>query len=163
LVRFARALAAAAVAFALLAGPALVYQLTGPGHVHGLFVQPGKYVNDLAGFVVPNLRQWLSTAGMRHTTAGFAGYDGEFVAYLGLPLIALLVWACWRLRRRALAPALLLIVAALFSLGPHLRVWGHDSGVPMPWRVFSHLPLIENAVPSRFTLYVWLAAGMLIA
>src|SRR5205085_11474841 len=71
LLRFARALAAAGIAFAVLAGPALVYQLTGPGHVHGLFVQPGKYVNDLAGFVVPNRRQWLSTAGMRHTTDGF--------------------------------------------------------------------------------------------
>jgi hypothetical protein len=161
--RYARALIAAAGAFAVLAGPALVFQLFGPQHVHGLFVSSGRYVNDLAGFLVPNHVQWLSTAGSRHLTAGFSGFDGEYGAYLGVPLIALLVWAGWRLRRRALPAGLLLVVAGIFSLGPHLRVLGHDTGIFLPWVVPNHLPLLENVVPSRFNLYIWLAVGAIVA
>jgi hypothetical protein len=165
LIRYVIALGAAAAAFALLAGPAIVYQLAGPEHVQGLFIPPGKYVNDLAGFVIPNHLQWLSTSGSRHVTNHFAGYDGEWGAYLGVPLLALLIYAGWRLRSRQIARAagLLLVVAGVFSLGPHLRVWGHDTGIPMPWTILNRLPLIDNAVPSRFNLYLWLAAGTLVA
>jgi hypothetical protein len=161
--RYARALIAAAGAFAVLAGPALGYQLFGPQHVHGLFVSSGRYVNDLAGFLIPNHVQWLSTAGSRHLTAGFSGFDGEYGSYLGVPLIALLIWAGWRLRRRALPAGLLLVVAGIFSLGPHLRVLGHDTGIFLPWVVPNHLPLLENVVPSRFNLYIWLAVGAIVA
>ncbi|MEA2314583.1 MAG: hypothetical protein QOI03_1275 [Solirubrobacteraceae bacterium] len=162
-VRYVQGGAAAATVFGILAGPALIYQLAGPEHVSGLLVSSGKYVNDLAGFVVPNRVQWLSTAGSRQLTDGFSGFDGEYGSYLGVALIALLVWAGYRLRRRALPVGLLLLVAAVFSLGPHLRVWGHDTGIFLPWIIPNHLPLLENVVPSRFNLYVWLAVGALLA
>lgn len=160
--RYARVLGAAAVAFTLLAGPALLYQLFGPQHVSGVLVRSGRYVNDLAGFVIPNSTQWLSTAGSRHLTSGFSGYDGEWGSYLGLPLISLLIWTGWRLRRRALPAGLLLICAAIFSLGPHLRVLGHDTGLYLPWIIPNHLPLLENAVPDRFNLFIWLAVAVLL-
>ncbi|HTD58476.1 MAG TPA: hypothetical protein VK672_06230 [Solirubrobacteraceae bacterium] len=162
LVCYARALAAAAVVFAALAGPALLYQLFGPQHVRGAVVSSGRYVNDLAGFFVPNSLQWLSTPGSRHLTGGFSGYDGEWGSYLGIPLIALLVWAGWRLRRRALPLLLLLLGAALLSLGPHLRVLGHDTGVFLPWVLPNHLPLLEDVVPDRFNLFVWFAVAALL-
>lgn len=34
--------------------PTVGYQLFGPEHVHGVIVSSGRYVNDLAGFVLPN-------------------------------------------------------------------------------------------------------------
>jgi hypothetical protein len=160
--RYTRALAAAAIAFAVLAGPGLAYQFLGPQHVTGVIVSSGRYVNDLEGFFVPNSVQWLSTAGSRHLTGGFSGYDGEFGSYLGVPLICLLIWAVWRLRRRALPACVLLICAAILSLGPHLRVGGHDTGVFLPWIVPNHLPLLQNAVPDRFNLFIWLAAALLL-
>jgi hypothetical protein len=159
--RYICACAAAGAVFAVLAGPALGYQLFGSEHVSGTIVSSGRYVNDLAGFVVPNSLVWLSTESARHLTGGFSGHDGEFGSYLGIPLIALLVFAGWRLRRRALLLSLLLVSAALFSLGPHLRVLGHDTGIFLPWVLPNHLPLLENAVPSRFNLFVWLAAAAL--
>src|SRR5713101_4995653 len=68
-------------------------QRTRRGHSRtGVIVSSGRYVNDLVGFVVPSSVQWLSTAGSRHLTGGFSGYDGEWGSYLGIPLIALLVW-----------------------------------------------------------------------
>jgi hypothetical protein len=160
--RYARAFAAAVVV-AVLAGPALAYQLFGPQHVSGAIVSSGRYVNDLEGFFVPNSDQWLSTPGSRRLTAGFSGFDGELGSYLGVPLIALLALAGWRLRRRALPAGLLLLCAALFGLGPHLRVGGRDTGIYLPWIVPNHLPLLENAVPDRFNLFVWLAVAVLVA
>jgi hypothetical protein len=161
-VRYIRAIVAAAVVFGLLAGPALLYQLFGPQHVGGVIVSSGRYVNDLTGFFIPSSVQLLSTAGSRHLTGGFSGFDGEWGSYLGVPLVALLIWAGWRLRRRALPAGLLLICAAVFSLGPHLRVSGHDTGVYLPWIIPNHLPLLQNAVPDRFNLFVWFAAAALL-
>ncbi len=155
--------ATAAVLFTLLAGPAIIYQLAGPQHVGGVFVTSGRYVNDLAGFIVPSSIQLFSTAGSRHLVGGFSGGDGEYGAYLGLPLILLLGWATWRLRRRALPACLLLAVSAVLSLGPHLRVLGGDTGIWLPWILPSHLPLLKNAVPDRFNLYLWLAVAALLA
>lgn len=160
--RYARALLAAAGAFAIIAGPALAYQLFGDEHVRGRIVTAGRYVNDLASFFVPSSVNLVSNAGSRHLAGGFSGYDGEFGAYLGVPLVALLFLAVWRLRRRVLVPGVLAIAAAVFSLGPHLRVLGHDTGILLPWVIPNHVPLLENAVPDRFNLYIWLAAAALL-
>jgi hypothetical protein len=59
-------------------------------------------------------------------------------------------------------PGTLAICAAVFSLGPHLRVLGHDTGILLPWVIPNHLPLLENAAPDRFNLYIWLAAAALL-
>ena len=160
--QYVRAGALATVIFAVLAGPALGYQFFGPEHVRGVIVSSGRYVNDLLGFFVPNALDRLSTGGSRHLTNGFSGYDGEFGAYLGVPLVLLLVLAGWRLKKRALLAGLLLVTAAVLSLGPHLRINGADSGILLPWAVPGHLPLLENIVPARFNLFVWLAAAVLI-
>jgi hypothetical protein len=160
--RYLRALSATALAFAILAGPALIYQFFGPQHVSGVIVTSGRYVNDLESFFVPSANQLLSSAGSRHLTAGLSGYNGEDGGYLGIVLIALLLFACWRLRRRALPAALLGISAAILSLGPHLRIGGHDTGVFLPWILPNHLPLLENVVPDRFNLYLWLAVAALL-
>lgn len=161
--RYARAFATAAVVLAVLAGPALAYQLAGPQHVSGAIVTSGRYVDDLEGFFVPSSEQLLSTAGARRLTGGLSGYDGEYGSYLGVPLLALLALAGWRLRRRALPAGLLALCAAVFALGPHLRVGGHDTGIYLPWILPNHLPLLENAVPDRFNLFVWLAVAVLLA
>ena len=161
-IRYLRALSAAAIPFAVLAGPALAYQLLGPQHVSGVFVTARLYVNDLDSFVVPNSTQWLSTGGSRHLTSAFSGTDGEFGGYLGVPLICLLIWAGWRLRRRARFIGFLLVCALIFSLGPYLEVGGGDTGIPLPWIVSTHVPLLANAAPDRFNLYVWLAVAVLL-
>src|ERR1700686_751019 len=152
----------ASAVFAILAGPALIYELFGPEHVHGGIVSSGRYVNDLAGFFVPNSLDRFSSAGSRQLTSGFSGYDGEFGSYLGVPLIALLAFAGWRLRGRTLLLWLLLLAAAVFSLGPHLHVLGHDTGVLLPWVLPNHVPLLENAIPSRFNLFIRLAGAALV-
>jgi hypothetical protein len=41
-------------------------------------------------------------------------------------------------------------------------VLGHDTGVYLPWTVPNHLPLLENIVPDRFNLFIWLAVAALL-
>jgi hypothetical protein len=53
---------------------------------------------------------------------------------------------------------LLTLVAAVLSLGPFLAVNGHLTGLPLPFWVFDHLPLLDDIIPTRINLEV--AAGL---
>jgi hypothetical protein len=51
----------------------------------------------------------------------------------------------------------------VLALGPRLFVGGTDTGIPLPWLPFTHLPLIEHALPGRLTNYMFLGIGMVVA
>ncbi|HKP54760.1 MAG TPA: hypothetical protein VJ183_19155 [Chloroflexia bacterium] len=53
---------------------------------------------------------------------------------------------------------------ALLAMGPHLLVWGNDTGVPMPYLLLNKVPFLGAArVPIRFMLVVSLAMSVLAA
>ena len=88
---------AAGVALAL-AGPALRTQFHGPLTQHGALYPPGDYVNDLTSFVTPQSSLFLHTAASAAAAARYQGGAAEYLAYLGWPLIIMLVLAtlvCW--------------------------------------------------------------------
>jgi len=51
----------------------------------------------------------------------------------------------------------------ILSLGPYLHLRGHSLGIPAPWHIATFLPLLGNILPSRMMVYVYLAAGTLLA
>jgi hypothetical protein len=56
------------------------------------------------------------------------------------------------------------LVFALLSLGPALRVAGHATGIPLPYRVFSELPVLWMLrKPDRMLALVQLPVGVLLA
>ncbi len=56
------------------------------------------------------------------------------------------------------------VVFALLAMGPHLLVWGNDTGVPMPYFLLNKVPFLGAArVPLRFILVVSLALSVLAA
>jgi hypothetical protein len=56
------------------------------------------------------------------------------------------------------------MVFALLAMGPHLLVWGNDTGVPMPYLLLNKVPFLGAArVPIRFMLIVSLAMSVLAA
>jgi hypothetical protein len=87
-----------------------------------------------------------------------AGYD----AYLGLPLIVILILQLRELRRRPYLKPLLLSLFAIviLSLGPALHIANVATKLWLPWGLALHLPLISQALPNRFAMYVALAAGL---
>ncbi len=59
----------------------------------------------------------------------------------------------WRMRKE-LKVGYWFVLAGLFfflSLGPHLQIWGHDTGVPMPYALLERLfpPLRLSGMPVR--------------
>jgi hypothetical protein len=85
-------------------------------------------------------------------------------AYLGLPTLLIAVAFVVRGWRSPGARFLLaaLLVPSLIALGTTLRVDGH-SVMRLPWSAATHLPVINNALPFRFTAYVSLAAAVIVA
>jgi hypothetical protein len=119
------------------------------------------YAADLLGIVVPTVHQLLGT----DATLSWGGNDSENGSYLGLPLLVLLGALAWRFRALAVVrlAAVLGVVAWVLSLGERLHVAGFETGVPLPYAVVAHLPVLHNMAAVRFSLYVVLCAALVLA
>ena len=145
--------------------------LRGPGHINGpIQLVPQAYRADLLGPVVPNAFVWLAPAGLVRIADGFANSTAENGSYLGITLlITLAVGAVVLWRRSDVARTAVIggIAAFVLSLGGWLVVRHPPgaivSGLPLPERLFARLPLLANTIPVRYSLYVALFAGLLLA
>jgi hypothetical protein len=147
---------------ALLTAPLLYYALA--HFEHNSINSPSGFPADLLNLVVPTRLTWAGWHWTDAVSARFPGNDSENGAYLGPPSLAIVVWFAWRRRRFAWARFLvaLFAVGVLAELGTALYVHGHRYG-PLPWRVVSGLPAFNNVLPVRFSMYVALAAGVMLA
>jgi hypothetical protein len=94
--------------------------------------------------------------------AQFDGNGSEQGGYLGPPLL-LLVRAFFlrRLHRRYVLPLLLItLILMIFSLGPHLQMGATPSHHAMPWLLTQHVPLLDQMLPSRFSMYIALSTAI---
>ncbi len=153
------------VMFLPIAGVPLFVEFRGPQRIQGLLHQGAPLAADLLNFIVPTSVQLLTPPFATRLSARFAANVPEANAYLGLPLLALLVYIAIRWRQRPLVrwAGLLAAIAAVFSLGGHLQVDGHVTTIPLPWLVVARLPLMRYVMPSRLAVFVILAAGLLLA
>jgi len=54
-------------------------------------------------------------------------------------------------------------VAVALSLGPVLHVAGSEFRIALPWLPFSHLPIIDSALPVRFSMYSFLILALIVS
>jgi hypothetical protein len=164
--RMAIGLATAAGVTAVIAGYPLWVQFFGPLRQHGSPFTLDYFKNDLSSFVVPSSYQLFRTAGSAAAAARYQGQLPEYLGYLGWPLLAVLVLAavaCWR-RLPARAAAVACLVLGVFSLGGTLLFGGHHHpAIKLPWYWLQGLPLLESALPDRFSLVADGAAAALLA
>ena len=149
-------------AAALLTSPLLAYALL---HLqHRAYHPPGAYPADLLNLVIPTQLTALGWGWTTSISQHFKGNLAENGAYLGLPLLAILGWFGWIFRRVAAARYLvaLLVVGVVVELGVRLDVGGHDS-IALPWRLVYKLPLFNNILPVRLSVFVALAASLCVA
>jgi hypothetical protein len=179
---------AAAVALLLSSFP-LAVQFFGPQRVSGNLQPLNTYVSDLFNFILPTRLQALAPPAIVQITDGFSGNLSEWNAYLGIPLIVVLavgVYRTWADRMVRLW-TLLATMLAMLSLGVTLHVGGSVTALPVgllglalgrvpgapgrptvfifvgTWAALPVLPIVDNILPSRLMLYVFLFAGMLLA
>jgi hypothetical protein len=161
----ARALGIAAVVGLLLVAWPLRVQFLGPEHPHTPIQLRGVAVTDLANFVVPTRLQRFTPSAAAAISDHFTSNGSEWDGYLGLPLLLLLGGVTVRWWRRPLVriASLLALGLAIASLGPRLHVAGHISRIHLPWQAVQAIPVIDNVLPNRLMLYVFLLAGLLVA
>jgi hypothetical protein len=134
LVETLKLLVVASVAAVILVSPLLWYMLFEPYTVPEQALK--SFPADLLSWVVPSSYIGLAT--------GHDPGDGHRRPAARIVLVAL-------------------AVTAVASLGTRLQVGGEDTGVPMPWAIFSGLPGLEYAIPVRFAGFTFLAAAVALA
>ena len=145
---------AALIAGVLLAYPAW-FELAGPHHFVGSAQGPhNPYRADLYDFIVPSPYQWLAPGGLRAWGLRLTHLVGiEDGAYLGVPVLLLAAWTVWRSRAatRTQLAVVVGLAAAVLSLGSHLVVDGHATGIPLPFLLVAHLPGLASILPIRIS------------
>ena len=153
--RLLAACGVAGLAAALIVSPYLYVFVTGTHYPPSAT----DFSADLISFVLPRGVVALGTS------AGPALPHAGFEAYLGLPLLAVVLAAAISGRRdrgtRLLAAAFLLGVIA--SLGSPLWVGGQRTGLPLPWGLVSGLPTLRYVLPARLIVFATLPAALLAA
>jgi hypothetical protein len=121
-----------------------------PTQLHPLL---GGLVRDLAGNASqqPDGGQWQVDKG-QHLTLGLVG--------LALAVAGLIVGR----RRGAWLWGLSAALFFLLALGPSLRIAGHDTGLPGPFRILQELPFFKgNRYSSRFIVMLLVSVAPLVA
>ncbi|WP_306212164.1 hypothetical protein [Actinoplanes sp. RD1] len=152
---------AGGTALALLAYP-LFIQFAGPQSYSGQPFEPGKFVTDLLSLGA-YARQSLAGNGVIARALSVSPTEDN--TFWGLPLLVLLVIAAVMLWNSA-APRAAIIAAGvllLMSMGPELRVGGHDTGIPLPFALIQHVPVIDLVSVTRFAMVPATIIGVLLA
>jgi hypothetical protein len=140
----------------------LWFQFTGPQAYSGQPFEPGKFVTDLLSLGA-YARQ--SLAGNGAIARSLSVSPTEDNTFFGLPMLVLLVvmvrmlWHHLAARSAAIAGLVLLIM----SMGPELRIGGWDTGVPLPFALIAHVPIIDLVSVTRFAMVPATIIGVLLA
>ncbi len=149
---------------AILVSPYLYYLFAGFRTIP--IYSPSWHSTDLLNFVVPTTTVFLGAASafFGRIATGFTSNLAEQGGYVGVPLLALAIWFAFERRRtlEARLLALMLIVIATAAMGPRLHIAG-QSYFKLPWSLLHRAPLIDQALPLRFTVYLFLTLAVLTA
>ena len=159
---FVLSLATAAVLAGLLLAYPIAFQLSGPQSYSGLPVAVRSFGADLTSYAAFSTESLVGDPEKARTLAQNASEENSFFGWPLLVLVlAIVVW----LRRNAVVVAVFLVglVFVAFSLGPEVRFNGELTGVPSIWKVFSDVPVLSSAVPTRWAFAVTPIVGVLLA
>jgi len=176
--RLGRMVACAVVVVIVGTGYGAWTAVAGPEHISGPAQSATAIAgetNDPLGLVVPTIDQRFTFghAALGDSLVAARAPDWQIVfdsplengSYVGVPLLIALVAGSILLRRRRLALFCTVMgaIALVMSLGPSLHVDGRRTGVPLPFTVIAHLPLLDSSEASRWITYFWLFAALLLA
>jgi hypothetical protein len=160
-------LGAAAAVTALICGYPLWVQFAGPLASQGSPWQVGEFYNHLYAFVTPSGSLLFHTSASAAAAAGYPEPPPEYLAYLGWPLLIVLIGAAvgfWRDPKVRLA-AVTFALLVLFSLGavPVTSLGIHYPAWLLPWHWLRHVPVLADVLADRFSILADGAAGAVLA
>ena len=149
----------------LLGGHALWVQFEGPLREHSVLLN--LWSGSLADFVNPSGQLLFHTPASAALAGSFHLGLSEELAYLGWPLLIVLVAAAVRFWRdpRVRAAAVTCLVLEFCNLGGGSETLAgvHVSGYFFPWHWLGQLPGLAQVLPDRFCLLGAGAAGAVLA
>jgi hypothetical protein len=139
------------------------YAVSGPLH-YTRVVPYGQYQSDLLSAVLPTSNQLIAPKGVTTISKHFASNISENGAYLGIPLVILLLATVATCRRSkvVIIGSLLALSAYVLSLGSPLIVGNDNTGLHLPGGILHHIPVVNGAVLSRFSVFMFLFAALLL-
>jgi hypothetical protein len=161
--RILRPIALAYLATGVLMAGYLYYALQAGGEPI-LAWRSDKFSADLLAFVVPNVYQQLGGSSFLSVSGRFTAWAVEGAAYLGIPMLVMMVLGArqeWR-GRGVKAMLIVLLVVLVCSLGGRLNLDGPTS-IPLPWALVHRLPVLGLMLPARFVVYIVLIGALLSA
>jgi hypothetical protein len=153
----------------VICGRAIWVQLRGPLSAHGSWEGLNAYSSHLSFLVTPPGDLLFHTAGSAAAALASGGNSGlaEYLAYLGWPLLVVLVLAAVRFWRdsRVRAAAVTWAVLEVLSLGAEgwTFLGVHFSGGLLPWHWLQGLPVLGEILPDRFAILADGAAATVFA
>jgi hypothetical protein len=159
-------LAAMMAIFAIIVAPMLANMLPDLQSEGDFFTAGGGFTDifsaDVAGYLVPTMQHPIFGQLAAHMP--FPHDKGQHI-YLGYAVMALAVLgAATRPRRTTAFWAASALIFWLLTLGPTLRVMGHDTSVPGPFALIGELPFFKgNRYPSRYAVMLILSVAVLAA
>jgi hypothetical protein len=161
-----KAIAAALGVVVVCLGYPVYLMLAGPEHLTRPAQETRLYRGNLLAPAVPDSTMFFHTTGSARLANTFSGGTSENGLYLGLPLLVVLVAGAVMLWRRPAMKIAVVVTAVAFvlSLGSRLVVGHHlISAVPLPAAIFDHIPVLDNTIAARYSLYVMLGAALILA
>jgi hypothetical protein len=157
----------AAVTFVLVGGPFLATWLFGPERFFGVHQAQDATSADLAGFVVPSSQTFFNGPTNVTEPKVIPFRSIERGAYLGVALIAVLLYITIRKWRELTAFFRFAVVTvwagAILSLGSELQIWGRNTHIILPWAILAKTPILRSALTERLSVYIMLGAAALVA
>jgi hypothetical protein len=152
-----------ALGVALVVAAPLVYYLV-TGFQSTSINVPSTYDGDLLNFLVPTQFIWAGGHAFLYLSEHFRGNNSEQGAYVGIPVLVIVVWYAFSVRRSRVARWLVaaLAVAVLLTLGTAIVIKGR-SVLWLPWKEVARLPAFDNVLPARISIYVSLVAAVMVA
>jgi hypothetical protein len=148
--------------YAVLCAYPLYLILAGPVRPRGQIRDPEYSGADLANALVPT-----RLTAIRPVPDGLAerlqSHTGEQGGYLGVAVLVLLAVAVLAGSTAIRLTAAVGALAFVLSLGPTLVVLGEPTGIPLPWRLLTEVPLLSQAEPVRLQVFVTLCVAVIVA
>jgi hypothetical protein len=158
-------------AVAVIASAYLITLVLSSWYVYALLKAPAYakdrgflFPTDVVSLLTPMPYTWIGGGLFKGLTGQFAGQPPEVNAYLGLPLILVVVRflsTSWDQRITKLLTALL-VVGIVWVLGANLYALGVET-IPLPYLLVAYLPGFNELMQGRVALYVELLCAVVLA
>ena len=162
----ARVIGIASAITALLLAYPLWLLTAGPARISGPVQKTSLYRGNLLAPLIPDSSMHFRVAGWLRLANTFSGTTSENGLYIGLPLLVVLIAGAIALRHRPVmkVAALTTVAAFIVSLGSRLTVGRYVwRAVPLPEAALTHIPILDNTIAARYSLYVMLGAAVIFA